>query len=178
MHRPYLNASLYQLEALFETFKDDRRQLLHLFAELKRRPGPDARDLAARIARRINYLAPDAADTPDAARAHAPVGAATEAELQARIRALQAELTRVQDAEEALRRQLAGFRRHGAAEAPPSDHARVHLAESAPDWLIAAARTAFRKQYHPDRHQDEATRRRAHQAFVEADAIFAKLLGK
>jgi hypothetical protein len=59
-----------------------------------------------------------------------------------------------------------------------SDHARVHLAEGAPRWMVAAARTAFRKEYHPDRYQDDAARQRAHAAFVEADAIFAKLLGK
>jgi hypothetical protein len=185
VNRPYLNASIYQLEALFETFKDDRRQLLHLFTELKRRTGADARDMAARVARRINYLAPDAEDTPDGARQHAPLGAASEAELLERIRTLQAELTRVQGSEETLRRQLAAARRFvtpgapGASDQIPlSDHARVYLSDGAPDWMVAAARTAFRKQYHPDRYQDEAQRRRAHDVFVEADAIFAKLLAK
>lgn len=57
-----------------------------------------------------------------------------------------------------------------------SDFGRVHLADSAPQWLIVAARAAFRKQYHPDRYQDDARRRQSHDVFVRADQIFDRLL--
>lgn len=180
MNRPYINASVYQLEALYETFKDDRRQLLLLFAELQNRRGPDARDLTAKVARRVNYLQLGTEEEAAGPAAAPPAGAASEAELLERIRRLEAELARVQASEESLRRHLAAAR----AALPEgvvlqvSDHARVHLAEGAPRWMVAAARTAFRKEYHPDRHQDAAARQRAHEVFVEADAIFAKLLGK
>jgi hypothetical protein len=184
VNRPYINASIYQLEALYETFKDDRRQLLLVFTELKQRSGADARDLAAKTARRINYLVPEAEEAAGDARGEARPrqvgGVASEAELLDRIRRLEADLTRVQASEEKALRQLAWARRAAGieGEVPQSDHARVHLAEGAPEWMVAAARTAFRKQHHPDRYQDEAQRHRAHQAFVEADAIFARLLGK
>jgi hypothetical protein len=128
----------------------------------------------------VNYLQLGTEEETAGPAAAPPAGAASEAELLERIRRLEAELARVQASEESLRRHLAAAR----AALPEgvvlqiSDHARVHLAEGAPRWMVAAARTAFRKEYHPDRYQDDAARQRAHAAFVEADAIFAKLLGK
>jgi hypothetical protein len=44
--------------------------------------------------------------------------------------------------------------------------------------MILAARTAFRKKYHPDVYQDAGQRQKAHEVFVAADAIFDRLVGK
>jgi hypothetical protein len=50
----------------------------------------------------------------------------------------------------------------------------VGLDQSCPDFVIKAARTAYRKALHPDaqpeRHRSEAERR-----FMETEAIFAEL---
>lgn len=51
---------------------------------------------------------------------------------------------------------------------------KVGLDPSCPDFLIGAARTAFRKALHPDK-QPERQRAEAERRFVEADAIFSEL---
>ena len=59
------------------------------------------------------------------------------------------------------------------ASADP-DHAAVGLHQSAPDFLVRAARTAFRKTYHPDaKPQHEKTA--AENAFKSAEVAFEKL---
>ncbi|GAA0275440.1 hypothetical protein [Methylorubrum aminovorans] len=46
----------------------------------------------------------------------------------------------------------------------------VGLHERAPDWLVVAARRAYRANLHPDRHPRH--REQAHDRFVRAEAVF------
>lgn len=46
----------------------------------------------------------------------------------------------------------------------------VGLHERAPDWLVVAARRAYRANLHPDRHPRH--REQAHERFVRAEAMF------
>lgn len=52
---------------------------------------------------------------------------------------------------------------------------RVHLADTAPVWLVEAARRAFRLRYHPDRFADPAMKSRAEETFKEAEEIFRQI---
>ncbi|GJE73115.1 hypothetical protein [Methylorubrum podarium] len=47
---------------------------------------------------------------------------------------------------------------------------RVGLHERAPDWLVVAARRAYRANLHPDRHPQH--REQAHDRFVRAETVF------
>ena len=46
----------------------------------------------------------------------------------------------------------------------------VGLHERAPDWLVVAARRAYRANLHPDRHPQH--REQAHDRFVRAETVF------
>lgn len=54
-------------------------------------------------------------------------------------------------------------------------HERVHLAPTAPDWLVDAAQRAFRMRFHPDRYAGTDTKERAEAVFKEAESVFAQL---
>jgi len=84
------------------------------------------------------------------------------AERDAQIAALEADLTQA--------RSNSGARRE-------TDEARafrqVGLHPRAPDFLITAARRAFRAALHPDRHPRH--RSEAHSRFLKADAVFERI---
>lgn len=52
---------------------------------------------------------------------------------------------------------------------------RVHLAETAPAWLVDAARRAFRLRFHPDRFADPVMKARAEETFKEAEETFRQI---
>ena len=60
-------------------------------------------------------------------------------------------------------------------QAAPGFHERVHLAPSAPTWLIEATQRAYRLRFHPDRFVDPASKTRAEAVFKEAEMVFARL---
>ncbi|WP_146074010.1 hypothetical protein [Methylobacterium sp. 190mf] len=57
------------------------------------------------------------------------------------------------------------------AQVPDPTYHRVGLHSDSPDFLIEAARRAFRSQLHPDRHPPRH-RQQAHERFVRAEATF------
>lgn len=77
---------------------------------------------------------------------------------------------------EKLRDEIERLRSAAASEPDPKAalFRRVGLNESAPQWLVVAARRAYRAALHPDRHpfrhKIEAERR-----FIEAEAIFDQI---
>jgi len=52
---------------------------------------------------------------------------------------------------------------------------RVHLADTAPIWLIEAARRAFRLRFHPDRFADPVMKVRAEETFKDAEEVFRQI---
>src|SRR2546423_281552 len=66
----------------------------------------------------------------------------------------------------------------GEAQAEPTElevlYARVGLHPSAPDFLLKAARKAYRTQYHPDKHSGD-TKNEAEEAFKEMENIFDEI---
>lgn len=53
-------------------------------------------------------------------------------------------------------------------------YARVGLHPSAPDFLLKAARKAYRTQYHPDKHSGD-NKNEAEEAFKEMENIFDEI---
>jgi hypothetical protein len=80
---------------------------------------------------------------------------------------------------EKLRGEIERLRSATASEPDPKAalFRRVGLNENAPQWLVAAARRAYRAALHPDRHpfrhKSEAERR-----FIEAEAIFDRIVAR
>ena len=106
--------------------------------------------------------------------------------LQDRLAAAQAELAalkaRLEQAERRIREaeaRAATAERALATEALPSRGGgllrRVHLAETAPTWLVDAARRAFRLRFHPDRFADPVMKARAEETFKEAEETFRQI---
>ena len=51
---------------------------------------------------------------------------------------------------------------------------RVGLIPSAPDWLVQAARTAYRRRLHPDMHPFHH-RQQAHDRYIQAEEAFDRI---
>lgn len=94
------------------------------------------------------------------------------AALQARIEAMERRMREAEARASAAERAL-------ASEAlPPRGGGllrRVHLADTAPIWLVDAARRAFRLRFHPDRFADPVMKSRAEETFKEAEDIFRQI---
>ncbi|MEO3474201.1 hypothetical protein AAFN86_20195 [Roseomonas sp. CAU 1739] len=157
-----------------EGHADDRELLEFIHGELGRR---DA-SIAASAARRVSELIERGrnggghAALDNAADAISTDGREQIAALKARLdqaeRRIREAETRASAAERAL-----------ATEALPSRGGgllrRVHLAETAPTWLVDAARRAFRLRFHPDRFADPVMKMRAEETFKEAEEIFRQI---
>jgi hypothetical protein len=86
---------------------------------------------------------------------------------QAEVEALRAEVDRLRSAARAAKAEK-------RAEPEVTIHRRVGLSENAPQWLIAAARRAYRSQLHPDRHPPRI-KAEAERRFIEAEGIFDQI---
>lgn len=93
--------------------------------------------------------------------------------------ALEAMVVEAEAEVETLRDEIERLRSAAASEPDPKAalFRRVGLNENAPQWLVAAARRAYRATLHPDRHpfrhKNEAERR-----FIEAEAIFDQIAAR
>lgn len=157
-----------------ESHPDDRELLEYIVGELSRRDVAVAASAARRVAELLNRGRNSAVHNGHAA----DVDAASDESL-AQIAALKA---RLEQAERRLREaeaRASTAERALATEALPSRGGgllrRVHLAETAPTWLVDAARRAFRLRFHPDRFADPVMKARAEETFKEAEEIFRQI---
>jgi hypothetical protein len=154
-----------------EAHADDRELLEFIRAELGRRDAEVATEAARRIGELLLRRGAGQAAEPD------PTSLSAEA--RAQIAALK---SRLEQAERRVREadsRAATAERALATEALPSRGGgllrRVHLAETAPTWLVDAARRAFRLRFHPDRFADPQMKARAEETFKEAEEIFRQI---
>lgn len=89
--------------------------------------------------------------------------AALVVERDARIMALEADLAAAR----------VSVRRTVEQEGDPV-YRRVGLSPSAPDWLVQAARTAYRRRLHPDVHPPHH-RQQAHDRYIRAEESFERI---
>lgn len=139
----------------------------------------DRRDVAVAVsaARRVAQLLAFARTGPGIGAGPAPEVAASERELK--IVALQSRLEAMERRVREAEARASAAERALATEALPSRGngllRRVHLAETAPVWLVDAARRAFRLRFHPDRFADPVMKTRAEETFKEAEDVFRQI---
>ena len=151
-----------------EAHAGDVDLLAFILGELGRRDVEVAQAAARRVSQLLNRA--------EATEAQNPVAAAERDQRLEQLRArLEATEQRLREAE--LR--AAAAERALATEALPARSTglmrRVHLAETAPAWLVDAARRAFRLRFHPDRFADPEMKARAEETFKEAEEVFRQI---
>ncbi len=159
-HRPFLEWPIEQLAEHARKHAGHREVLAQLRQELTCRPGRDARALQRRLE------APGEAGPATTRPWGADLG---EIALRRRLAVATREV-------EELRRRLTSGQPVGTEGRAETPHAALWLAPGAPEWLVLAARRAFRHHYHPDRHMG-AARAVAEERFKVAEEAFARILG-
>ena len=157
-----------------ESHADDEEMLEHILGELGRRDVP----VAASAARRVSELIARGRNGVSAAAPGAEAHVLS-ADAQAEIAALKARLDQAERRIREAEGRASTAERALATEALPSRCGgllrRVHLAETAPAWLVDAARRAFRLRFHPDRFADPVMKARAEETFKEAEELFGQI---
>ena len=174
----WLDWPMSRLSAHAEENREDVELLMAIREEAIRRAVPAGDELATRIDGLLAALGV----FEDEEVSGSP-------ELAQRLEAMALELRDVRDrlalaerrAREAEARATDAERRAAELSAEAAKHAancaheRVHLAPSAPDWMIEAAQRAFRMKFHPDRYADPDRKSKAEAVFKEAEQVFARL---
>lgn len=158
--RPFMEWPLEQLAEHARNHAGHIEVLERVHHELSCRAGREARALQRQLDAQLPRAMPrwessSSADQADAA-------------LRRRLAAATQEV-------QVLRERLAASGGHDPA-ASASPHAALWLQPGAPEWLVLAARRAFRRHYHPDRHAG-IEREAAEIRFKEAEEAFSKILG-
>lgn len=174
---PWLDWPMSRLAQHAEANREDIEMLMAIREEAVRRNTPQGDELCTRIDGLLAALG--VIDDDDAG---------SSPELAARLEAMARELRDVRDmlARAETRAQLAESRAAEAearvkvltaeaAQVRSALHERVHLAPTAPDWLVEAVHRAFRMRFHPDRYADAETKSKAEAVFKEAEGVFSKL---
>lgn len=157
-----------------EDHPNDRELLEYIVGELNRRDVA----VAASAAKRVMELL-DRGSNGAAQNGHEAQAEALSAEGLAQIAALKARLEQAERRIREAEARASTAERALATEALPSRGGgllrRVHLADTAPAWLVDAARRAFRLRFHPDRFADPVMKSRAEETFKEAEEIFRQI---
>lgn len=159
-----------RLLELAEAHPGDGELLEFILEELGRRDVAIAQSAARRVAELIGHAKYAASTGP--AHGDGQDREALMAVLQARLDMAE------RRAREAEARATAAERLLASEALPPRAQGllrRVHLAETAPSWLVEAARRAFRLRYHPDRYADPEMKARAEETFKEAEETFRQI---
>jgi hypothetical protein len=159
-----------RLLELAEAHPGDPELLAFILGELGRRDVEVAQSAARRVTQMLNL-----AETGGGAPA-----AAVAAERDQRVEQLRARLEATEQRLREAEIRASAAERALATEALPARSSsllrRVHLAETAPVWLVDAARRAFRLRFHPDRFADPAMKARAEETFKEAEEVFRQIM--
>jgi hypothetical protein len=155
---------------LAEAHPQDAELLAFILGELGRRDVEVAQSAARRVSQMLHRA--ETGEGQPAAAVAAERDTRVE-QLRARLEAMEQRLreaeSRASAAERALATEALPARANGLLR-------RVHLAETAPVWLVDAARRAFRLRFHPDRFADPAMKARAEETFKEAEEVFRQIM--
>lgn len=149
----------------------DRDLLEFIQVELQRRDVEVAHMAALRVAELISRGGSAASEDEDESDGIA--------ERDDRIRVLKARVDTLEQRVREAEMRANSAERSLAMEALPGRGGgllrRVHLADTAPAWLIDAARRAFRLRFHPDRFSDPLMKARAEETFKESEEVFRQI---
>ena len=177
--QPWLDWPITRLHTHAEAHREDREALSAILLEARQRGTPAGDELATRVHGMLMAIGvfdeedENAADL--AAQLHSSqlrnrelreqLVAAERRAREAEARAAQSE-RRAQAILDSVMTSCLG--QHGL-------HERVHLAPTAPAWMIEAVQRAFRQRFHPDRFGDPDVKLKAESIFKEAEVVFARL---
>jgi hypothetical protein len=161
-----------RLLELAEAHPDDRDLLEFIRTELGRRDVEVAHVAAQRVDELLRGRSNGAAPPPEEPRAGASDSVL--AALTARLEETEQRLRQAEMRAATAERMLAS---EGLPARGNSLLRRVHLADTAPAWLVEAVRRAFRLRFHPDRFADPVMKERAEETFKEAEEVFRHILG-
>lgn len=172
--RPFINFRFDQIEAHTKKHWNDKAVLKLIADELQLRTRPNARALLIKVEARLAELKAAAGSSKNAGSGQ------TDRERDR----LRDEVERLKKALQAAERGIAAAEaRAKAAEARTrqTDRHGFHeagLHPSCPDFLLTAARRAYRSEYHPDRliNLSPAEQKSGEEAFKRYDAVFERLL--
>lgn len=161
-----------RLLELAEANPDDRDLLEFIRTELGRRDVEVAHSAGQRVAELLRGRSNGVASGPaePSAGASDSLLAALSARLEETEQRLRQAEMRAATAERMLASESLPARGNGLLR-------RVHLADTAPAWLVEAVRRAFRLRFHPDRFADPVMKERAEETFKEAEEVFRHILG-
>lgn len=171
--RPFINFRFDQIEAHTKKHWNDKAVLKLIADELQLRTRPNARALLVKVEGRLAELKAGSGKKEGASEADRERDRLRR-EIERLNKALQAAASGIAAAEARAKAAEARTRqtdRHGFHD--------VGLHPSCPDFLLTAARRAFRFEYHPDRliNRPPAEQKAGEEAFKRFDAIFERLLG-
>ncbi|HYF07370.1 MAG TPA: hypothetical protein VD970_07085 [Acetobacteraceae bacterium] len=171
---PWLDWPISRLVVHAEANREDVALLQAIQSEIRRRATPQGEEALLRIQGLL-----EAQGIFEEEAEASPELAARLEDMAQELRALRDQLARAERRVRAAEARAAQAERQ-AEQRPtvaPTIHDRVHLAPTAPGWLVEAAQRAFRMRYHPDRFADAASKSRAEAVFKEAEAVFTRLRG-
>jgi hypothetical protein len=180
--RPYRHHSLEELYGLAKEHWDSLLFLQLVLDELAHRTTDGARSLHGEIADRVAQIrATGGGGDPDPIPSSSPVAEAMAKELaqlrlekeatEKRLTDLQKVLLQARDTIRWQERKLAA----ASARTGNALFRRVGLDEGCPDFVLKAARTAYRRQLHPDTrpaHEKAEAERRFKEAEIVFDSLF------
>jgi chromosome segregation ATPase len=187
--RPFFQDSVDQLKARVEANWGDLTALQKAMDELGFRTTQKAADLRMRVGGRIADLAGSAGGEGTGAQTNngralaslrtklvdmeQQVATAKQdiIRLNAELTASNAQLKEAKASEARLRTEMATAKATSAGSQNAALFGQVGLMENAPDFLLKAARTAFRKANHPD-HKPPAEKAAAEARFKQLEQVF------
>lgn len=184
--RPHAGSTREQIKAVAKRAWADPGTLRDLVEELGERQGPEPDSLRFKLVQRLAEIERAAGGLTPSRSPELPGSAqGSRPALLEHIRSLETALAAARDDADKLRSELTVARDrakrleteiHGRS--PGSGlYARVGLDQRCPDFLVTAARRAYRKHFHPDHHAGPA-KASAEAAFKDAEAVFERILSR
>ena len=179
--RPYQTLSRERINTVAKQAWSERSTLEDLIHELEQRDGPEPDSLRFKLRQRVAEIGKRSGLISPSRSPELPPD--TRAALRNQISQLEAHAGRLDEHAAMLRAELARARTRiekleSELERRPSSgrlYAKVGLDERCPDFVLTAARTAYRKRFHPDHHL-EPEKGAVEARFKEAEAVFDQLL--
>lgn len=168
--RKYTSLSADQLEAAARESWSDLAQLREVLTELRRRTSKKAILIRTDVASRVATL-----QGKNNAGNNEGDGYAEVTRLKAEVSKLTNALVAAARKNAELDAEIDRLRRSNSKSGPNAAlYAKVGAVESIEDFALKALRTAFRKEFHPDRKED-AKKKAAEENFKAYDAVFDKI---
>ena len=174
-----LDGPVSRLQAHAEANSGDAAALAAVRAEALRRKTPEADDLATHVEGMLIALGVGDHEQAPVMDTAARLEATTRVlrDMRARLAAAESGAIEAETRATVMERsaEAAAIKAREDGTALRALHARIHLAPSAPRWLVDAVERAFRHRYSAERYTDPVRRERAVAILGDTETVFAHL---